>query len=88
MILISYKCVYILSLFSIQNLGSGSDFAPFVTKAGVTAVDIAYNYDRSLGLSSYPMYHSAYETFRLVETYYDPTFAVCINHFCVCACVL
>ncbi|KAK2165001.1 hypothetical protein LSH36_56g02011 [Paralvinella palmiformis] len=59
----------------IQNLGSGSDFAPFVTKAGVTAVDIAYNYDRSLGLSSYPMYHSAYETFRLVETYYDPTFA-------------
>ncbi|ELU09884.1 hypothetical protein CAPTEDRAFT_160163 [Capitella teleta] len=55
-------------------LGSGSDFAPFVGKVGVTCADIRYHYDDSLGISSYPLYHSVYETFHLVDTYMDPGF--------------
>lgn len=62
--------------FRIPILGSGSDFAPFISKVGVTCADIRYHYDESLGLSSYPLYHSVYETFHLVETHMDPTFKV------------
>lgn len=60
----------------IPILGSGSDFAPFVTKLGVTCADLRYVYDRSLGMSSYPLYHTVYETFHLMETFIDPDFKV------------
>lgn len=55
-------------------LGSGSDFAPFVGGIGITSVDLRYHYDESLGISSYPLYHSVYETFHLYETFVDPQF--------------
>lgn len=55
-------------------LGSGSDYDPFITAIGVSSVDLRYSFDESLGLSSYPLYHSAYETAHLVETYIDPSF--------------
>ncbi len=67
---------YLSYNFSIQSMGSGSDFAPFVGKIGVTSVDLRYDYDSALGLSSYPLYHSVYETFHLAETFYDPDFTV------------
>ena len=54
------------------TLGSGSDFAPFVTKEGVTSIDIKYEFVPS----KFPLYHSVYETFHLVTTYYDPQFLV------------
>lgn len=57
-------------------LGSGSDFDPFISAVGITSLDIRYNFDESTRLSSYPLYHSAYETMHLVETYIDPTFKV------------
>ena len=59
----------------IPILGSGSDYAPFISKVGVTCINLNYNNDKSLGLSSYPLYHSVYETFHLVNEIMDPTFA-------------
>lgn len=59
----------------ISLLGSGSDFDAFVTAVGVTSADLRYHFDESLSLSSYPLYHSAYETRHLFETYIDPSFA-------------
>ncbi|XP_070566907.1 putative N-acetylated-alpha-linked acidic dipeptidase [Ptychodera flava] len=54
----------------IGDLGASSDHAPFVNRIGVPSTSIGY-----IGESAaFPMYHSVYETFHLVSTYYDPTF--------------
>ena len=58
-------------------LGSGSDFAAFVCRLGVSSVDLRFTFDRSLNISSYPIYHSAYETSYYYETFIDPRFKVC-----------
>ncbi|XP_006824294.1 N-acetylated-alpha-linked acidic dipeptidase 2-like, partial [Saccoglossus kowalevskii] len=50
------------SLPYIGNLGSGSDYAPFMVTAGISSLDIRYTYDSATNLSSYPLYHSMYET--------------------------
>ncbi|XP_071506212.1 N-acetylated-alpha-linked acidic dipeptidase 2-like [Diadema antillarum] len=55
-------------------LGSGSDFAPFMYRIGVPCTDLTYTYDSSLSISSYPVYHSVYETFYLVKTFIDWNF--------------
>ena len=60
----------------ITLLGAGSDFAPFIGKIGVTCADFRYRFDPKLGISGYPLYHSVYETFHLVDKIMDPTFAV------------
>ena len=65
-----------LHLFRIPTLGSGSDFAPFVGGVGVTSVDIRYHFDESLNISSYPLYHSIYETSYMFESYMDADFKV------------
>lgn len=65
---------------SIGNLGAGSDYAAFITYAGIPALDVRYTYDRSKwSISSYPLYHSAYETFHLVESFIDPDFLVSLT---------
>ncbi|XP_077996989.1 N-acetylated-alpha-linked acidic dipeptidase 2-like [Glandiceps talaboti] len=58
----------------IGNLGSGSDYAPFMNTLGVSSMDLRYDYDQALGISSYPLYHSMYETFHLMENTLDPDF--------------
>ncbi|XP_013387509.1 putative N-acetylated-alpha-linked acidic dipeptidase [Lingula anatina] len=59
----------------IRDLGSGSDYAPFFQRAGIPAVDLSYTFDdEEWAISSYPLYHSVYETFLLVTNYTDPTF--------------
>ncbi|XP_038076194.1 N-acetylated-alpha-linked acidic dipeptidase 2-like isoform X2 [Patiria miniata] len=58
----------------VSNLGAGSDFAPFMYRIGVSAVDLRYRYDPSLGISSYPVYHSVYETFYYMKTFLDYDF--------------
>ncbi|KAI0222937.1 Glutamate carboxypeptidase 2 [Lamellibrachia satsuma] len=58
----------------IPLLGSGSDFAHFISKVGVTCADLRYRFDEKR-LSSYPLYHSVYDTFHLVDKIMDPTFA-------------
>ncbi|XP_044128512.1 putative N-acetylated-alpha-linked acidic dipeptidase isoform X1 [Bufo gargarizans] len=58
----------------VGNLGSGSDYSPFLQLLGVSAVDVRYNYDQKYFLSSYPMYHSVYETVDLVSRLMDQGF--------------
>ncbi|XP_077861865.1 N-acetylated-alpha-linked acidic dipeptidase 2-like [Saccoglossus kowalevskii] len=58
----------------ISSLGSGSDFAPFTYRIGVPAADLRYRHNPGLGISSYPVYHSVYETYYLVEAFIDPEF--------------
>ncbi|KAK3712655.1 hypothetical protein RRG08_058558 [Elysia crispata] len=59
----------------IGGLGSGSDYAPLLQKAGITALDIGYTYDtKKYQLPSYPLYHTEYETFDIVKNQYDKGF--------------
>lgn len=59
-------------------IGSGSDHAAFAFFAGVPAVDIKYRDDskKYKGVGSYPMYHTGFETFYLVDKIVDPGFKI------------
>ncbi|XP_070577802.1 N-acetylated-alpha-linked acidic dipeptidase 2-like [Ptychodera flava] len=59
---------------SIGTLGAGSDYASFMDLVGISALDFRYTYDSALGISSYPLYHSMYETFHLAKGILDPDF--------------
>uniref|UniRef100_H2Z0Q3 glutamate carboxypeptidase II n=1 Tax=Ciona savignyi TaxID=51511 RepID=H2Z0Q3_CIOSA len=52
---------------SYYGLGSGSDFTAFLQIIGIPS---------SIGLASYPVYHSVYETFELVNKFVDPGFKI------------
>ncbi|XP_053398140.1 N-acetylated-alpha-linked acidic dipeptidase 2-like [Mercenaria mercenaria] len=54
--------------------GAGSDYAPFRDRLGVPVMDIRFTWNRRFKVSSYPMYHSAYETFYLVNKIMDKGF--------------
>ncbi|XP_064600785.1 uncharacterized protein LOC135466961 [Liolophura sinensis] len=59
----------------IFNLGSGSDYAAFLHRVGVPCIDASYTYDENtMKLGSYPLYHSAYETFFAVDKIIDRGF--------------
>ena len=46
--------------------------------AGVPAIDVRYTYNPAWPLKTYPLYHSAYETFHAVDNYIDVGFKVSI----------
>ncbi|XP_071486514.1 putative N-acetylated-alpha-linked acidic dipeptidase [Diadema antillarum] len=57
---------------TVLRIGSGSDYEGFEKRVGVSCISGYYYYDRdTLQLSFYSLYHTAYETVRLVETYID-----------------
>ncbi|XP_048348997.1 N-acetylated-alpha-linked acidic dipeptidase 2-like isoform X1 [Sphaerodactylus townsendi] len=59
----------------INKLGSGSDFEAYFQRLGITSGRARYTKNRKLDkFSSYPAYHTIYETFELVERFYDSTF--------------
>eukprot|EP00058_Branchiostoma_floridae_P021302 XP_002606792.1 hypothetical protein BRAFLDRAFT_114693 [Branchiostoma floridae] len=58
----------------ISLLGSGSDFAGFVHRVGVSCIDLSFTFDPALGVSNYPLYHTGYETFHLQADIIDPGF--------------
>ncbi|XP_056297666.1 N-acetylated-alpha-linked acidic dipeptidase 2 isoform X2 [Pseudoliparis swirei] len=59
----------------ISKLGSGSDFEAYFIRLGVAAARARYTKNKETErYSSYPVYHTGYETFELVEKFYDPTF--------------
>ncbi|XP_038074787.1 N-acetylated-alpha-linked acidic dipeptidase 2-like [Patiria miniata] len=58
----------------VLNIGSGSDYASFLGELGISSVDLRYDYNHDYKISSYPLYHSMYETFHLVSEVMDPTF--------------
>ncbi|XP_075707568.1 N-acetylated-alpha-linked acidic dipeptidase 2-like [Rhinoderma darwinii] len=65
----------------INKLGSGSDFEAYFQRLGIASGRARYSKNRKTDkYSSYPVYHTVYETFELVERFYDPSFK---NHLAV-----
>ncbi|XP_016062294.1 PREDICTED: N-acetylated-alpha-linked acidic dipeptidase 2 [Miniopterus natalensis] len=59
----------------INKLGSGSDFEAYFQRLGIASGRARYTKNRKTDkYSSYPLYHTIYETFEVVEKFYDPTF--------------
>ena len=61
----------------IKLLGSGSDHAPFAYYAGVPALYFSFDVDHQKYpevKGGYPMYHTGYETFYLMDHLLDPGF--------------
>ncbi|KAH9492145.1 Glutamate carboxypeptidase 2 [Bulinus truncatus] len=59
----------------ISNLGSGSDYASILQVAGITSIDLRYMFDQNkYSVSSYPLYHTEYETLQFVKTQMDRDF--------------
>ncbi|XP_042314272.1 N-acetylated-alpha-linked acidic dipeptidase 2-like isoform X2 [Sceloporus undulatus] len=59
----------------INKLGSGSDFEAYFQRLGIVSGRARYTKNRKVDkFSNYPVYHSTYETFELVERFYDPKF--------------
>ncbi|KAL0175134.1 hypothetical protein M9458_031102, partial [Cirrhinus mrigala] len=59
----------------ISKLGSGSDFEAYFIRLGITSGRARYTKNRKTErYSSYPVYHSVYETYEIVERFYDPSF--------------
>uniref|UniRef100_A0A8C5QKS4 Glutamate carboxypeptidase 2 n=1 Tax=Leptobrachium leishanense TaxID=445787 RepID=A0A8C5QKS4_9ANUR len=59
----------------INKLGSGSDFEAYFQRLGIAAGRARYTKNSKTDkYSNYPLYHTVYETFELVENFYDPTF--------------
>uniref|UniRef100_A0A8I6ABM7 glutamate carboxypeptidase II n=1 Tax=Rattus norvegicus TaxID=10116 RepID=A0A8I6ABM7_RAT len=59
----------------ISKLGSGNDFEVFFQRLGIASGRARYTKNwKTNKVSSYPLYHSVYETYELVEKFYDPTF--------------
>ena len=58
--------------------GAGSDHASFIFYAGVPVIDFGFGADTkkhpSVAEIGYPTYHTAYETFDLIERIVDPDF--------------
>ncbi|RNA10101.1 N-acetylated-alpha-linked acidic dipeptidase 2 isoform X2, partial [Brachionus plicatilis] len=61
-----------------SNLGSGSDHAVFLQRLGIPCIDqkfVRYKKEEKFkNIFGYPLYHTSYETFELVERYMDPEF--------------
>ncbi|XP_040584847.1 putative N-acetylated-alpha-linked acidic dipeptidase isoform X2 [Mesocricetus auratus] len=59
----------------ISKLGSGNDFEVFFQRLGIASGRARYTKNwKTTKVRSYPLYHSVYETYELVEKFYDPTF--------------
>ncbi|XP_056023072.1 N-acetylated-alpha-linked acidic dipeptidase 2-like [Ostrea edulis] len=59
----------------ISDMGSGSDYASFITQVGLPCLDIGYTYNSNrYKISSYPLYHSKYETFKVLDEIMDRGF--------------
>jgi len=55
----------------VMDLGSGSDYSPFVQHLGIASMNIAYSGEGESG----GVYHSAYDTWEHFERFGDPGFA-------------
>ncbi|XP_039109618.1 putative N-acetylated-alpha-linked acidic dipeptidase isoform X1 [Hyaena hyaena] len=59
----------------ISKLGSGNDFEVFFQRLGIASGRARYTKNWATNkFRSYPLYHSVYETYELVEKFYDPAF--------------
>jgi N-acetylated-alpha-linked acidic dipeptidase len=55
----------------VGDMGSGSDYSPFVQHLGVTAINLGYGGEGQSG----GVYHSAYDTFEHYDRFGDPGYA-------------
>lgn len=61
--------------FIIRRIGTGSDYYGFLYGVGVPCISGYYYYDRErYPTSFYSLYHTQYETFRLMDEFIDPGF--------------
>lgn len=62
----------------IKHLGSGTDHAAFAFYAGVPAFNLRFKDDtkKYKGVGQYPMYHTGYETFYLMDEIIDPGYKI------------
>uniref|UniRef100_A0A0K2TTW2 Nacetylatedalphalinked acidic dipeptidase 2like [Strongylocentrotus purpuratus] n=1 Tax=Lepeophtheirus salmonis TaxID=72036 RepID=A0A0K2TTW2_LEPSM len=62
----------------VKLLTSGSDHDGFAFSAGVPSVDLKFKDDtkKYKGVGQYPMYHTGYETFYLMNNIIDPDFHI------------
>nr|KAF6465160.1 folate hydrolase 1 [Rousettus aegyptiacus] len=59
----------------ISKLGSGNDFEVFFQRLGIASGRARYTKNWAINqFNSYPLYHTAYETYEVVEKFYDPVF--------------
>ncbi|KAM9220427.1 glutamate carboxypeptidase 2 isoform 2-T2 [Dugong dugon] len=59
----------------ISKLGSGNDVEVFFQRLGIASGRTRYTKNWATSkFSNYPLYHSVYETYELVEKFYDPAF--------------
>ncbi|XP_038617708.1 putative N-acetylated-alpha-linked acidic dipeptidase [Tachyglossus aculeatus] len=65
----------------INKLGSGNDFEVFFQRLGIASGRARYTKNWKVDrFSGYPVYHSVYETYEMVDRFYDPTWK---NHLTV-----
>nr|XP_054768945.1 N-acetylated-alpha-linked acidic dipeptidase 2-like isoform X1 [Lytechinus pictus]XP_054768946.1 N-acetylated-alpha-linked acidic dipeptidase 2-like isoform X1 [Lytechinus pictus]XP_054768947.1 N-acetylated-alpha-linked acidic dipeptidase 2-like isoform X1 [Lytechinus pictus] len=62
----------------IEALGLGNDAAPFLHVAGVPVLDLKYTYDKEYygGIPTYPVKHTAYDTYDYVKRFIDPDMSI------------
>ena len=64
----------------ISLLGSGTDHASFAFYANIPAIDLEFVPDEkkypSISSSWYPMYHTGYDTFYLMDKLIDPGYKI------------
>ncbi|GFO49278.1 N-acetylated-alpha-linked acidic dipeptidase 2 [Plakobranchus ocellatus] len=59
----------------IDDLGSGSDFAPLLQKVGIPALDLWYSFDPALyNVQWFALYHTEYEVFDIYKSQFDRDF--------------
>lgn len=62
----------------IEALGLGNDAAPFLHVAGVPVLDLKYTYDKDYygGIPTYPVKHTAFDTYDYVKRFIDPDMSI------------
>ncbi|GAB6029099.1 hypothetical protein CHUAL_004882 [Chamberlinius hualienensis] len=61
----------------VHDLGGGTDHVPFFAFAGIPAINIFFDTDllkEKRFFSAYPAYHTAYDTFYLIDNFVDPEY--------------
>ncbi|XP_069165777.1 N-acetylated-alpha-linked acidic dipeptidase 2-like isoform X2 [Procambarus clarkii] len=60
-----------------ETLGSGSDYGPFSFYCGIPCLDLWFRGDKNkYNISTYPSYHTGYETFYMMDKNMDPGFRI------------
>nr|XP_045619566.1 N-acetylated-alpha-linked acidic dipeptidase 2-like [Procambarus clarkii] len=60
-----------------ETLGSGTDHAAFAFYCGIPCLDLGFEIDENkYNITTYPSYHTGYETFYMMDKHMDPGFRI------------